>query len=133
MGKVKKAGAARKHGNVGTIGKPRKVKAVSKRPTAKKKKPSPTPPPATFAVRELDPIRKCGAGTSVQLLYRVDETTGNLTRPHLIFFDRHGWYCDHGRDCPAVSHARRDAKRNHAHMVLAYDESHKPDRLKTAG
>ena len=57
-------------------------------------------------VRELDPVRKCGPGTSVELLYRVIEhVDGGLTN-HLVFFDRHGWYCEHGRTCPAVSLAR---------------------------
>jgi hypothetical protein len=27
-------------------------------------------------------------------------------RPHLVFLDRHGWYCEHGRDCPAVKQVR---------------------------
>lgn len=61
-----------------------------------------------FTVRELDPQRKCGPGTSVQRLYRVDEQVdGSSARSHLVFFDRHGWYCEHGRDCPAVSKARK--------------------------
>ena len=58
-------------------------------------------------IRELDPLRKCGAGTSVQHLYRVIERAkGGLTN-HLVFFDRHGWYCEHGRACPAVGLARK--------------------------
>jgi hypothetical protein len=59
------------------------------------------------SVRELDPQRKCGAGTSVQFLYRVDETVDGRTTTHLVFFDRHGWYCEHGRTCPAVTHAKK--------------------------
>jgi hypothetical protein len=61
-----------------------------------------------FDVRPLDPRKKCGPGTSVQLLYRVDERTverGSTT--HLVFFDRHGWYCEHGRTCPAVVYAKQ--------------------------
>ena len=61
-----------------------------------------------FDVRPLDPRKKCGPGTSVQLLYRVDERTverGSTT--HLVFFDRHGWYCEHGRTCPAVGYAKQ--------------------------
>ena len=68
------------------------------------------PPPAPVirvAVRALDPLRKCGPGTSVQLLYRVDETVDGRSTAHLVFFDRHGWYCEHGRNCPAVGHARK--------------------------
>jgi hypothetical protein len=68
------------------------------------------PPPAPVvrvAIKALDPLRKCGAGTSVQLLYRVDETIDGRSTAHLVFFDRHGWYCEHGRNCPAVGHARK--------------------------
>jgi hypothetical protein len=61
-----------------------------------------------YAVKPLDPQRKCGPGTSVQFLYRVDErTVDNRNTTHLVFFDRHGWYCEHGRTCPAVGHARK--------------------------
>ena len=59
------------------------------------------------AVRPLDPMRKCGAKTTVQFLYRVDERVDGRNTPHLVFFDRHGWYCEHGRSCPAVGHARK--------------------------
>lgn len=65
------------------------------------------PPGVRVAVRELDPHRMCGAGTSVQFLYRVDESVDGRASAHLVFFDRHGWYCEHGRSCPAVAHARR--------------------------
>jgi hypothetical protein len=68
----------------------------------------PAPPPAVrVQVRELDPQRMCGAGTSVQFLYRVDEHGDGRASAHLVFFDRHGWYCEHGRSCPAVAHARK--------------------------
>jgi hypothetical protein len=60
-----------------------------------------------YRVRELDPHDKCGPGTTVQQLYRVDETNNGASRVHLVFFDRHGWYCEHNRDCPAVIHAKR--------------------------
>jgi hypothetical protein len=72
-----------------------------------KGRPLPAPPVVRVAVRELDPQRKCGAGTSVQFLYRVDETVDGRSTAHLVFFDRHGWYCEHGRTCPAVGHARK--------------------------
>jgi hypothetical protein len=64
-------------------------------------------PIVRFAIKELDPIRKCGPDTSVQFLYRVDESVEGKTTPHLVFFDRHGWYCEHGRTCPAVAPARK--------------------------
>lgn len=59
------------------------------------------------AIRALDPLRKCGPNTSVQLLYRVDESVDGRSTAHLVFFDHHGWYCEHGRTCPAVGHARK--------------------------
>jgi hypothetical protein len=74
------------------------------RARAKAEKPTPV---VTVAVKELDPQRKCGVGTSVQFLYRVDESVDGRSTPHLVFFDRHGWYCEHGRACPAVMHARK--------------------------
>ena len=66
-----------------------------------------TAPIVRVAVKSLDPLRKCGPNTSVQFLYRVDEEVDGRTTPHLVFFDRHGWYCEHGRSCPAVGHARK--------------------------
>ena len=62
-------------------------------------------------ISELDPIRKCGAGTSVICLFRVIEQEAGRETNHLVFLDRHGWYCEHGRDCAAVALARRKAGR----------------------
>ena len=59
------------------------------------------------AIKPLDPIQKCGPDTSVQFLYRVDESVDGRSTAHLVFFDRHGWYCEHGRTCPAVGHAKK--------------------------
>jgi len=64
-------------------------------------------PVVRVAVKPLDPLRMCGPGTSVQFLYRVDEQVDGRSTAHLVFFDRHGWYCEHGRTCPAVGHARK--------------------------
>ena len=64
-------------------------------------------PVVRVAVKSLDPLRKCGPNTSVQFLYRVDEQVDGRSTPHLVFFDRHGWYCEHGRTCPAVGHAQK--------------------------
>ena len=64
-------------------------------------------PVVTVAVRALDPLRKCGPNTTVQLMYRVDESVDGRRTAHLVFFDRHGWYCEHGRTCPAVGHAKK--------------------------
>jgi hypothetical protein len=64
-------------------------------------------PVVRVAVKPLDPLRKCGPNTTVQFLYRVDEQVDGRSTAHLVFFDRHGWYCEHGRSCPAVGHARK--------------------------
>jgi hypothetical protein len=107
-----------------TVGK-KAAKAVAKakpkpRPLAKKRgkaaapsgrrgtKPAATRSPVrSVKIRELDPLAKCGSGTSVQFLYRVDELLDGAPTAHLVFFDRHGWYCEHGRNCPAVADVRR--------------------------
>jgi hypothetical protein len=64
-------------------------------------------------VKELDPIAKCGPATSVEQLFRVDEQANGQATVHLVFFDRHGWYCVHGPRCAAVtdvhSHTRARA------------------------
>lgn len=64
-------------------------------------------PAVRVVVKPLEPHAKCGPGTSVQYLFRVDETVDGRTTTHLVFFDRHGWYCEHGRNCPAVAHAKK--------------------------
>ena len=70
--------------------------------------------PRTVKIRELDPVVKCGPDTSVQFLYRVDEQLGGAPlTAHLVFFDRHGWYCEHGRNCPAVADVRKHGKMHH--------------------
>jgi hypothetical protein len=40
-------------------------------------------------------------------LFRVDDLPDDAARVHLVFHDRHGWYCEHGRECPAVAAVRR--------------------------
>lgn len=106
-GKAKAARRAQIGGrNRGGKKAPGKPKKRQPRPKSARK-PADRTPGARFAVRALDPTRKCGTGTSVQLMYRVDEAGENGVRTHLVFFDRHGWYCEHGRDCPAVAPARR--------------------------
>ena len=71
----------------------------------------PEAPPRTVRVRALDPRAKCGAATSVERMFRVDEALNGTQITHLVFFDRHGLYCEHGRSCPAVDDVRR-ANRN---------------------
>jgi hypothetical protein len=62
-------------------------------------------------IRELDPQAACGAGTTVMQLFRVDDMASESATTHLVFFDRHGWYCEHGRECPAVDAVRKHEKR----------------------
>jgi hypothetical protein len=96
-------------GRVASKAKRAKTKQ-SARKTIKKKVAAKRPaivPVATFRVKPLEPHEKCGAGTSVQLLFRVEELLAGRSTKHLVFLDRHGWYCEHGRNCPAVGHAKK--------------------------
>ncbi|MHB0949352.1 MAG: hypothetical protein ACYC3Q_01305 [Gemmatimonadaceae bacterium] len=62
-------------------------------------------------MRHLDPRAKCGSGTSVEWLVRVDERMRDgKVEAHLVFFDRHGWYCEHGAACAAVAPAKRHVR-----------------------
>jgi hypothetical protein len=58
-------------------------------------------------IRELDPQAACGPGTTVMQLFRVDHMPFEDGTTHLVFHDRHGWYCAHGRECPAVAAVRK--------------------------
>src|SRR5690348_8383494 len=76
-------------------------RAASHKPEAKQ-------PPVEFRVRELDAQQKCGPGTSDERLARVEERADGPPKAHLVFLERrHGWYCEHGVECPAVRHAKR--------------------------
>ena len=61
----------------------------------------------TVRVRELVPQTVCGPRTRVQRVFRVEEREDAASQTHLVFNDRHGWYCEHGADCPAVAEVRR--------------------------
>lgn len=83
-----------------------------------KKRPAKAPIPEgvpVLQIRQLDPIRVCGDRTSVLQLFRVDEQAmavgkaAGARQVHLVFNDRHGWYCEHGRSCHAVSAVMRHA------------------------
>ena len=116
MGKVKKAGAVRR-ARARKSAKGKDAPSGARKSTSRKvgpgkrghgvaaKRPIPVP---KFRVTALDPRKKCGAGTSVQQLFRISEDSADgATRSHLVFLDRHGWYCEHGRECPAVRHAQK--------------------------
>lgn len=70
----------------------------------------PAEPVRAVKIKELDPLVKCGPATSVQHLFRVEERDGRASAFHLVFFDRHGWYCEHGRGCRAVDDLRARRK-----------------------
>ncbi|HEU4748366.1 MAG TPA: hypothetical protein VFS56_07670 [Gemmatimonadaceae bacterium] len=61
-------------------------------------------------VKPMDPAAMCGAGTSVTRLFKVEERLDQTRIHHLVFFDRHGWYCEHGKQCQAVKDVRKFAK-----------------------
>ncbi len=53
----------------------------------------------------LDPRVVVGAATTVAHLVRVRLSPTDA--PHLVFHDRHGWYCEtHGAECRAVKLAQ---------------------------
>ena len=84
---------------------------------AKAKLDSARVPEVQFRVKELNAQQKCGAGTSVERLFRVDETADGAAKAHLVFLDRrHGWYCEHGVECPAVGQARRIGEADRQHI-----------------
>ena len=108
---VKGKPARRKErGTKKAVGRQVKKRTASRKKVALKpgKRVTAAPSPVVrMAVIPLDPLRKCGPKTTVQFLYRVDEQVDGRNTAHLVFFDRHGWYCEHGRSCPAVGHARK--------------------------
>ena len=101
-----KSARRKKNGTKKAVGTRSKKKATARKKVAAKGG-KPVKTVVHVAVKSLDPLRKCGPKTTVQFLYRVDEEVDGRSTPHLVFFDRHGWYCEHGRSCPAVGHARK--------------------------
>lgn len=64
--------------------------------------------PVAPVVDVLDPRTVVGARTGVEHLVRVRGRANDA--PHLVFHDRHGWYCEaHGPQCYAVKLARDKA------------------------
>jgi hypothetical protein len=84
-------------------------KVAKKRPAARLRAPKKAPGKADRKVRitERDPCLVCGKDTSVERVFRVEEREGKARAIHLVFFDRHGWYCEHGALCAAVSDVKR--------------------------
>jgi hypothetical protein len=61
----------------------------------------------TVRISAMDPAEKCGKGTTVTRLYRVEERLDQTRIHHLVFFDRHGWYCEHGKQCGVVKDVQK--------------------------
>jgi len=114
--KVRKVRKAEKVRPIARRGKGRSgVRKVGRRKPLKAQPPKPAP--RHVKVRELDPLVMCGPGTTVARLFRVDERVNGSAATHLVFYDRHGWYCEHGRACPAVHDVRKLGK----HTGLNYN------------
>jgi hypothetical protein len=58
-------------------------------------------------IRPMNPVAMCGKDTSVTELYRVEEMNDRGRVHHLVFFDRHGWYCEHGKQCSVVKDVQK--------------------------
>lgn len=58
-------------------------------------------------ILEKDPQVVCGKGTTVVRLFRVEERLDGDRVMHLVFNDRHGWYCEHGPQCVAVADVKK--------------------------
>jgi hypothetical protein len=74
------------------------------------RRPVAPPPVRLIKVRELDPYARCGPDTGVEQLFRVDESLDGRPTVHVVYLDRHGWYCYHGRTCPAVADVHRELR-----------------------
>lgn len=65
--------------------------------------------PVRPVIELLDARSIVGPRTAVEHLIRVRLRPNDA--PHLVFHDRHGWYCEaHGPTCHAVTLAREDVK-----------------------
>ena len=61
--------------------------------------------PVAPVIDILDPLAIVGVRTGVEHLVRVRPRPNDA--PHMVFHDRHGWYCEqHGAACGAVKLAR---------------------------
>lgn len=80
------------------------VKRGKKRPARRVQAPE---VPPSYSLEPLDPWLMCGPDTSVSELWRVVESRDKARTYHLVFLDRYGWYCEHGKACPAVAEVRK--------------------------
>lgn len=67
----------------------------------------PAEPARVVQIKALDPLVACGRHTSVKHLFRLREQVEGTRTVHLVFYDKHGWYCEHGRSCHAVTLVQR--------------------------
>ncbi len=66
----------------------------------------------TFSTRRLD-LSICGPRTNVHKVLSVLESRDKKPfKYHMVFLDRHGWYCEDGPDCAAVKIAQQFDKKN---------------------
>ncbi len=98
------------------------IMSRASRPAKLSSKSSSAAPPALAAkqmdmfpeqpvVERLDPIAVVGPRTGATAVIRV--RMRGVESTHLVFHDRHGWYCEtHGAACEAVSVAR-DSQHDH--------------------
>jgi len=63
--------------------------------------------PSSYDFEPLNPWLQCGPDTTVTELWKVWERRENEATLHLVYFDRYGWYCEHGPSCKAVAEVRR--------------------------
>jgi hypothetical protein len=85
-------------------------RAPATRGAAKRSARAVPPPVRVVKIKSLDPFARCGPGTSVEHLYRVDENVDGRATVHLVFFDQYGWYCVHGRGCGAVADVHQELR-----------------------
>jgi hypothetical protein len=85
-------------------------RAPAKRGVAKRAGRAVPSPARVVKIKSLDPFARCGPGTSVEHLYRVDENVDGRATVHLVFFDQYGWYCVHGRGCGAVADVHQELR-----------------------
>ena len=84
------------------------AKKSPKRPVANGKRPkTAASTPRDVRIRQLDPQAVCGPRTKVQQLFRVHDLLDGKPTVHLVYFDKHGWYCEHGPTCRAVDLVKR--------------------------
>ena len=63
--------------------------------------------PPSYDLEPLNPWLMCGPDTTVTELWKVWERRDGEAILHLVYFDRYGWYCEHGRSCRAIAEVRQ--------------------------